>query len=109
MLNYICNKNGGVNVDYEDETKNMSIKELHGECMTFFFDITSRKDKPVLLTAEEKDHAESLFRKSIKRMENCTDSIELLLSCAFALQNLIKESHDKEDNIPAWILDWKPK
>ena len=108
MLNYICNKNGGVNVDYEDETKNMSIKELHGECMTFFF-ITSRKDKPVLLTAEEKDHAESLFRKSIKRMENCTDSIELLLSCAFALQNLIKESHDKEDNIPAWIRDWKPK
>ncbi len=109
MLNYIYNKHGGVNVDYEDELNNMSIKELHEKCMTFFFDITSRKDKPVLLTAEEKDQAESLFRKSIKRMENCTDSIELLLSCAFALQNLIKESHDKENNIPSWIRDWKPK
>ena len=67
------------------------------------------KDKPVLLTAEEKDKAESLFRKSISRMENSTDSIDLLRSCAFALLNLIKESHDKENDIPSWIRDWKPK
>jgi hypothetical protein len=63
----------------------------------------------VLLTAEEKDKAESLFRKSISRMENSTDSIDLLRSCAFALLNLIKESHDKENDIPSWIRDWKPK
>ncbi len=96
-------------LDYEDEIKNTGNKELHEECMTFFFDITSRKDKPVLLTAEEKDKAEHLFRKSIKRMENSTDSIELLRSCAFALQNLIKESHDDESDIPSWIRHWKPK
>jgi hypothetical protein len=42
-------------------------------------------------------------------MENSTDSIDLLRSCAFALLNLIKESHDKENDIPSWIRDWKPK
>ena len=96
-------------MDDEDEIRNMSNKELHEKCMTFFFEITNRKDKPVLLTAEEKDKAESLFRKSISRMENSTDSIDLLRSCAFALLNLIKESHDKENDIPSWIRDWKPK
>ena len=109
MLNYICNKNGGVNMDYEDETKNMSIKELHGECMTFFFEITNRKDKPVLFNAEEKAQANTIAIESIKRMENCTDSIDLLRSCAFALQNLIKESLDKESDIPPWIREWEPR
>ena len=87
----------------------MSNKELHEKCMTFFFEITNRKDKPVLLNAEEKAQANSIAIESIKRMENCTDSIDLLRSCAFALLNLIKESHDKENDIPSWIRDWKPK
>ena len=46
-------------MDDEDEIRNMSNKELHEKCMTFFFEITNRKDKPVLLTAEEKDKAEA--------------------------------------------------
>jgi hypothetical protein len=99
----------GLIIEYEDKFKSMSNKELHEECMTFFFDITARKDKPVLLNAEEKAHANSIAIESIKRMENCTDSIDLLRSCAFALQNLIKESVDNEGDIPPWIRDWEPK
>ena len=100
---------GLANLIYINNLKNINDKELHEECMTFFFDITSREDKPVLLTAEEKDKAESLFTESIKRMEKNTNSIELLRSCASALQNLIKESLDKESDKPPWILEWKPK
>jgi hypothetical protein len=37
--------------------------------MTFFFDITNRKDKPVLLNAEEKAQANSIAIESIKRMK----------------------------------------
>jgi hypothetical protein len=108
-------------LNYEDKFKNMSNKELHEkcmtlsnkelheECMTFFFEITNRKDKPVLLNAEEKTQANSIAIESIKRMENCTDSIDLLRSCAFALQNLIKESLDKESDIPPWIREWEPR
>ncbi len=98
-----------INLEYENELKNMSHKNLHEECMTFFFDITSRKDKPVLLNAEEKNQAQSLFTESIKRMEKYTDSIELLRSCAIALQNLIKESLDTQSDVPPWIREWKPK
>ena len=96
-------------MNYEDKFKNMSNKELHEKCMTFFFEITNRKDKPVLLNAEEKTQANSIAIESIKRMENCTDSIDLLRSCAFALQNLIKESLDKESDIPPWIREWEPQ
>ena len=71
--------------------------------------IKGEKNKSLLLNAEEKTQANSIAIESIKRMENCTDSIDLLRSCAFALQNLIKESLDKESDIPPWIREWEPR
>jgi hypothetical protein len=67
--------------------------------------IKGEKNKSLLINAEEKIKFQSLFIESINRMEKYTDSIELLRSCAFALQNLINESHDKESDIPTWIRD----
>ena len=83
-----------VNLNYKDKLKNMSDKELHEEAMTYFFDITGRKKKPVSLNDEEKVQAES---------------IELLRTCAFAIKKLIDEPHDEESNIMSWIRDWQPR
>ena len=98
-----------VNLNYKDKLKKMSDKELHEEAMTYFFDITGRKKKPVSLNDEEKVQAESLFIESINRMEKNTESIELLRTCAFAIKKLIDEPHDEESNIMSWIRDWQPR
>ncbi len=98
-----------VNLDYKNELENMSDKELKEEAMTFFFDITERKKKPVILNDEEKVRAESLFIESINRMEKNTDSIELLKTCAFAIKALLDKPHEEESEIISWIRDWKPR
>ncbi len=94
---------------YKDKLKNMDDKELHKEAMNFFFDITGRKKKPVILNDEEKIQAESLFIESVNRMEKNTNSIELLRTCAFAIEKLIDEPHEEESDIISWIREWQPE
>ncbi len=96
-------------LDYKDKLKNMSDKELHEEAMNFFFDVTARKKKPVILDDEEKLQAEYIVMESINRMEKNTDSIKLLRTCVFAIKELIDKPHGKESAIISWIRDWQPK
>jgi predicted ATP-dependent serine protease len=94
---------------YEKKLKKMSIEGLHLECVTFNDVITSNSNNGKLSTPEETDQANSLLIESIKRMENDSNSIELLRTCTATLQNIIKDSSDKYSDIPKQILKWKPK
>ncbi len=87
----------------------MSHKNLQTECMTFFNDVTSHKDKTGFLSGDERVKAESLVIESITRMEYDKNSIKSLETCTGSVQHLILESYDKKSDIPPQIREWKPK
>jgi len=96
-------------LSYENKLKNMSNEALHLECVTFVDAVTGDDNNRKLSNPEEKDQANKIMIASIKRMDNDSNSIELLRSCTVTLQNIIKDSSEKYSDIPKQILKWKPK